>query len=187
MNGTVAASGAKSPVAVVLLGGLVVGILDIADAITFWWFRAGVTPIHIFQSVATGLLGREAAASGGLASALLGAVLHFAIATSVVAACYFLGRTIPFIRQQPLMAGAIYGLGVFLVMYGVVMPLSRVGSPRWELGVPLVNNVLIHIFGVGMPSALFARRALISGSTAALAPSPEQHTSPGRTGPNGSA
>ena len=160
MSSAVSAREPRSPVQVVLLGGLVVGILDITDAITFWWFRAGLTPIRIFQSVAAGLLGREAAASGGLATALLGAVLHFSIALSVVTMCYFLGRRIPLIRQQPVLAGAIYGIGVFLFMYGVVMPLSRVGTPRWVLGVPMVNNVLIHILGVGIPSALFARRGL---------------------------
>lgn len=152
----------RGPLQVVLLGGLVVGILDITDAIIFWWVRAGLTPIRIFQGVAAGLLGREAAASGGLATALLGAALHFSIALSAVTVCYLLGRRIPLIRQQPVLAGAIYGIGVFLFMYGVVMPLSQVGSPRWELSVPLLNNVLIHILGVGIPSALFARRGLAS-------------------------
>ena len=162
MSGAVSAPGPRRPVQVVLLGGLVVGILDIADAIIFWGFRAGLTPIRIFQSVAAGLLGRDAAASGGLATALLGALLHFSIALSVVTVCYFLGRWIPLIRQRPVLAGAIYGVGVFLFMYGIVMPLSRAGSPRWALGVPMINNVLIHIVGVGIPSALFARRGLTS-------------------------
>ena len=159
----------RSAVQVVLLGGLVVGILDITDATTFWWFRAGLTPIQIFQSVAAGLLGREASAAGGVATALLGAMLHFSIALSVVTVCYFLSRRVPLIRRQPVLAGTIYGIGVFLFMYGVVMPLSRVGAPRWALGAPLINNVLIHILGVGIPSALFARKAAAAEAVAPAA------------------
>ena len=159
MTNALSAHEPRSPAGVLLLGGLVVGVLDITDAITFWWFRAGLSPIRIFQSVATGLIGRDAAVSGGLATAFLGAVLHFSIALSVVTVCYVLGRSFPFMRQRPVLAGAIYGVGVFLFMYGVVMPLSRIGSPRWVLGAPMVNNLLIHILGVGIPSALFARRA----------------------------
>ena len=169
MSSAVPARGPRSRVQVVLLGGLVVGILDISDAIIFWWFRAGLTPMRIFQSVATGLLGREAAVAGGLATALLGAVLHFSIALSVVTVCYFLSRRVPLIRQQPVLAGTIYGIGVFLFMYGVVMPLSRVGAPRWALGAPLINNVLIHILGVGIPSALFARKAAAAEAAAPAA------------------
>jgi len=94
MNSTASARALQSSVQIVLLGGLAVGVLDITDAMLFWWFRAGLTPVRIVQSVAAGLIGREAAASGGLASAVLGAVLHFSIALSVMTVCYFLARRI---------------------------------------------------------------------------------------------
>ena len=58
-----------------LYGTLVVGALDLIDAIVFFGLR-GVRPIRTFQSIAAGLLGR-AAFQGGLATALLGAFLHF--------------------------------------------------------------------------------------------------------------
>jgi len=153
----------RGPLLTLLLGGLAVGILDITDAMVFWWFRLGLTPIRILQSVAAGLFGRDAAIAGGVQTAFIGMVIHFTIALSVVTACYFLGRRIPLVRERPVLAGAIYGVGVFLFMYGVVMPLSRAGAPRWALSVPMLNNVLIHIFGVGILSALFAKRALAAG------------------------
>jgi hypothetical protein len=60
-----------------LVGGmLLVGSLDITYATLFWTFR-GVGPIRVLQSVAAGLIGREATVSGGTKTALLGLALHF--------------------------------------------------------------------------------------------------------------
>src|SRR6266481_3383635 len=58
----------------IVYGTIVVGTLDILDAIIFFG-SLGIKPIRIFHSIASGLLGREAAFSLGLKSALLGAFL----------------------------------------------------------------------------------------------------------------
>lgn len=55
----------------IVYGGLAVGVLDALDAVIFFGIRNGVKPIRIFQSIASGLLGR-ASFSGGLKTALLG-------------------------------------------------------------------------------------------------------------------
>ena len=65
----------------------------------------------------------------------------------------------PVLASRPILCGAIYGLGVLAFMNLVVLPLSAVGFPHWALPVA-VNQVLIHIFGVGIVSALFARATL---------------------------
>jgi hypothetical protein len=49
----------------ILLGGLAVGVQDILDAITFSAIRSGTPPARVLQSVAAGLLGRDAAFGGG--------------------------------------------------------------------------------------------------------------------------
>ena len=57
--------------------------------------------------------------------------------------------------------GALYGLCVYAVMYLVVLPLSANGAiPFTWPG--FVNNSLIHMLGIGMPSVYFARRAVVS-------------------------
>ena len=71
-----------SPGRAILYGTIVVGSLDAIDAIVFFGLR-GVRPIRIFHSIAAGLLGRSAF-QGGLATALLGAFLHFFIALTIV-------------------------------------------------------------------------------------------------------
>src|SRR5262249_19054274 len=85
-----AGSGSRALKAI-LAGGLIGGAFDITYACTVWWFR-GVTPIRVGQSVASGLLGRDAAVAGGVPVGLLGFVLHFSIAI-VMAAVYYAAAT----------------------------------------------------------------------------------------------
>jgi hypothetical protein len=66
---------------------LVVGVLDATDGVVFLGLH-GQNPIQVLQYIASSLLGTRAF-SGGLASAGLGLVLHFAIAL-VVATIYIL-------------------------------------------------------------------------------------------------
>jgi len=140
----------------ILLGGLVVGVLDIADAWIFFGLR-GVNPIRILQSIASGLLGREAFA-GGWQTAALGLALHFFIATTVVAAFVVASRHMRWLIRVPLITGPLYGVGVWLVMNFVVLPLSAAGGPTFRSAV-VINGLLIHMLGVGLPSALAARAA----------------------------
>ncbi len=140
------------------LGGLVVGTLDILDAFVFFGLR-GVPPTTIAQSIASGLLGR-AAYQGGTPTAALGLLLHFGIAFTIVCVYYAATRWVPALARKPLVFGPLYGLVVYGVMNYVVLPLSAaaVGSGPKPLPV-LVNGLLIHMVGVGLPAALFGARA----------------------------
>ena len=136
---------------------LTVGILDAADAIIFFGLRSGVRPIRIFQSIAAGLLGR-ASFSGGLRTALLGVALHFFIAFAIVAVFFAASRRLSGLRQWPVASGLLYGIAVYLFMNLVVLPLSAAGRPTFVWSVVL-NDILIHMLGVGLPTALFASRS----------------------------
>ena len=137
-------------------GGLVVGVLDIADAFIFFGLR-GARPVRILQSIAAGLLGRQSFA-GGWQTAALGLALHFFIATTIVAVFVLASRRLPVLVRAPVVTGLTYGVAAWLVMNFVVLPLSAAGQPtfRWPI---VTNGILIHMFGVGLPSALFARAA----------------------------
>jgi hypothetical protein len=145
-----------TPVRALTLGTLTVGVLDAIDAIVFFGVR-GATPTRVLQSIASGLLGR-AAFSGGAATAALGAVLHFFIAFVIVATYYLASRRFPFLTRNVLITGPLYGLIVYGVMTLIVVPLSAAGGGLPSMPV-LVNGLLIHAFGVGLPSAMFARAA----------------------------
>jgi hypothetical protein len=149
-----------TPARAIGLGGLVVGTLDILDAFVFFWLRSGVRPARILHSISAGLLGREAAIAGGAATAALGLALHFLIAFTVVAAAVLAAVRVPALARRPLVTGPLYGLAVYAVMNYIVIPLSAApgggGVPAWPV---LLNGLLIHVFGVGIPAMWFARAA----------------------------
>jgi hypothetical protein len=136
-----------------LLGTLAVGVLDLADALVFFGLR-GAQPIRILQSIAAGTLGREAF-TGGAATAALGVGLHFTVAAIIVAVYMGVASRVGLLARRPFVFGPAYGVVAYLVMNWVVVPLSAT-SPGARSGPVLVNGLLIHILGVGLPAALAA-------------------------------
>jgi hypothetical protein len=142
---------------VILLGGLIAGTLDLTTAFVVSWLRAGVSPVRVMQSVASGLLGASAY-TGGASAAVLGVVLHFFIATVWTAVFYFASRSLRFLTERAIVAGLLYGFAVYVFMNFVVIPLSAV--PR-RAAPPLSGRViglLVIMFCVGLPIALIVRR-----------------------------
>ena len=142
----------------ILYGTLVVGTLDALDAILFFGLRSGAQPIRIFQGIASGLLG-PAARQGGLPAAAMGVALHYFIAFGIVATYVLVSRRVTLLTRHPVVCGMLYGLVVYGVMNLVVIPLSKIGGPTMPPAAVLANGVLIHLFGVGLPAAFFARAA----------------------------
>jgi hypothetical protein len=142
----------------VLAGGLLAGTFDIVYACVFWALKRDVSPERIFQSVASGLLG-EASFSGGWPTAALGLGLHFLIATTMSVTYYAAARRRPALWRHPLPYGLAYGLGLYVVMNRVVVPLSAAGAgskdPLW-VGL----SVAVHALLIGVPIALCTRRAV---------------------------
>jgi hypothetical protein len=138
----------------IIYGWLVVGTLDITDAIVVSLVRGG-TPVRMLRGIASGLLGR-ASFDGGIPTAVLGLCIHFFIAFVVVSTYYLASRRITVLTRYPLICGPIYGLLVYAVMYRVVMPLSAIGVAGQFVWPRSLNDLAIHAFGVGLPSAWFA-------------------------------
>ncbi len=143
-------------VSVILRGGLIAGTLDIAYACVFWYLKAKVAPVRIFQSVAAGLLG-PASFKGGIETAALGLGLHFLIALSFAVVYVVAARQWEQMRDRPWVFGAMAGLLLYTFMNYVVLPLSAAAPPSKD---PLwiVLSVLVHVVFVGIPVALCARR-----------------------------
>lgn len=146
-----------------LAGGLVAGSLDLLYAGTAYG-AIGVEPMRILQSIASGWLGRRAY-SGGLGTALLGFTTHMTI-TCVAAAFYVAaaGR-LAMLNKFPIRYGLAYGLAIFVAMNYVVVPLSAavVVPPRGQF---LWMGLLVHMYGIGVPIAVFARCAAVTGNDA---------------------
>lgn len=140
-----------------IAGGIVVGSLDITYAILFWSFR-GVTPTRVFQSVAAGALGRDSF-NLGMKSALLGAALHYFIAFSIVIVYYIASKWLPLLTEHAVICGIVYGILVYIVMNYVVIPLSNAARPKTFNLLWVSCSVIVHMFLIGLPAALFARTA----------------------------
>jgi hypothetical protein len=142
----------------ILYGTLVVGTLDAIDALVFFGLRSGATPVRIFQGIAGGWLGR-ATYSGGLRTAALGVATHYGIAFGIVVTYFVVSRRVRLLTRHPIPCGVVYGLLAWLFMNRVVIPLSAIGTASWPVLPVLANGLLIHVFGVGLPSAVFAALA----------------------------
>ena len=145
---------------------LLVGTLDITYAIAFSYFRSGTSPQRLLQSVAVGAVGRDAAFSGGTATAVAGLLFHFFIAFTITAIFFAAASRLRWLVRHPAIWGPLYGIGVYLVMNFVVIPLSRIGPRPLAAPIVLVTGVLVHMFLIGAPIAFGARRAVLeTGST----------------------
>lgn len=139
-------------------GGLLIAVGDALFAIAVWfeWNAKGLT--QVFQSIAVGVLGK-ASYEGGTATALLGVGLHVGMAIAFVAICIALSFRFRLLVEKPVAAGLLYGVGLYVAMNFVVMPLSRVdASPSFKHLDTMAMSVVAHmVFGV--VCTLFARRA----------------------------
>jgi len=143
----------------VLLATAVVAAADLADAIIVW---VGVfqrsTVERILQSIAGGLLG-PATYRGGTATALLGLGLHILVAFGWSLVFFVLFqrwarlRAWMATRRGAVLVGLAYGAAVWLLMDGVVLPLSR--ARVTPLSAPWFwIQLATHPFVVGLPIAL---------------------------------
>jgi len=153
---------------VIVAGGLVAGVLDALDAVIAFKLVLGIDPMPIYQFVASGAFG-PSAFSGGLATALLGLVIHFVIAFSAAAVFTLASVRWRALIARPAVTGAAFGILVYLVMNHVVIPLSKIPASAFSL--PLVlNGVIGHALLVGLPIAVAARRAFDNANAPAARP-----------------
>lgn len=148
--GSVSANGRAFPAIVV--GGMIVGVLDLAYAIVVYSPRK---PILVPQTIASGVLGAKAY-HGGAETAALGVVLHFVIALGAAAVYYFASRKMPVLMDRAVACGLVYGALVYFFMHLVVLPLSA--APHGAM--PVIYKVcefVEHWFCVGLPIALSVR------------------------------
>jgi hypothetical protein len=149
-----AAGGGSQAGAAIFWAGALAGTLDISSAFVIGATR-GASPVRVLQSVASGLLGREAY-QGGWATAALGLCCHFLIAYGAATAYFMASRRLRPLIERAALWGVIYGVAVYLFMNLVVLPLSA-ASPRYTVsGVAI--QVAVHMTCVGLPIALAVRR-----------------------------
>lgn len=140
-----------------LAGGLIGGAFDLSYACIVVFALRGLGPERVFQSVASGWLGK-AAFDGGWPAALLGFVSHFFIVCVAALIYVMASRRIDVLARRPIVCGALYGAAIYFTMNYVIVPLSN-ATLRHTFNLLMVLELLVHMFLVGVIIALFARRA----------------------------
>ena len=145
-------SAVPRPYPAILVGGLIVGVLDLLYAILVY---SPQKPILIPQTIASGLLGAKSY-SGGALTASLGVVLHFVIALGAAAVYYFASRKMLILVDRAVLMGLIYGALAYLFMHVIVLPFSAVPKAQMPL-IYQAAEFVEHWFCVGLPIALSVR------------------------------
>ena len=150
-------SPASRSLTAILLAGAIAATCDMIFACTFNGIRSGVSPERVMQFIASGWVGLDAARAGGLATAALGFISHYGILI-VAAALYFVPLTrSQWMRSNPVVAGALYGVCIYAFMHLVVLPLSNAPAlkPNW---VGMSADFSMHVLVIGPAIALALRK-----------------------------
>ena len=139
----------------ILAAAAIAGTLDIAAAMILT-LVAGGTVANLLRSVASGPL--PDAKHWGAGGAALGLAVHFALIAVMAAIFVLAADRIAALKRKPLLWGALYGLGIWIVMYFLVLP-ARFGAPLPHDAVQIAVQFFCHVALVGVPIALVARRA----------------------------
>lgn len=140
-----------------LLGGYTVAAFDVTAAIA-WWTPQGVSASRILQSFAAWVLG-PAAYTGGIASALLGAVLYGHLMWGVVALYNRLAKRHPVLLRRSLPCGAIYGAIAYVFIFHFMAPLLSGRTVDYSQVGWIATCLIVFMTLVGIPCALFSRAA----------------------------
>jgi hypothetical protein len=144
-----------NPAKAISIAGLTCGVMDISAALIVYGLM-GSKPFRLLQGIAGGILGPRTF-SGGISTALLGLTLHFVIAFGAAAVFFFASRVMPFLLNQAVLSGVLYGIAIYFFMNRVVVQLSAATKFPFSIKMMLIG-VIIHIFCVGLPISLTIRR-----------------------------
>ena len=102
--------------------------------------------------VASGPFG-NAMLSGGMPAVWIGTAVHYAIMIVMVAVFVYAAHRLQWLVAHPMLAGTLYGLGLYFVMYCIVLPARWPGLypelDAWSLGTALFGEIAC----VGIPLA----------------------------------
>jgi hypothetical protein len=146
-----------SPLRGILTGTIIAGVLDatfavIVDVIILRAFSL----LGVLQWIASGAIG-SAAFNGGLATAALGVVIHFALAAFFATTYWIASLRIGALRTHAVPIGLAYGAAIWIVMDLIVLPNSGVPKAAFD---PVVFTAFLldHAVFVGLPIALAIKR-----------------------------
>jgi hypothetical protein len=126
------------------------------DAIAALLISYKVSPVVIFQFIASGWFGK-AAFSGGTAMVLWGILFHYIIASAFSIVLFLLYPAFIKIIKNKFVAAILFGLIIWAIMNLAVLPLTHI--PKRTGGIKptsLIEGIAALIVAIGIPVAIIA-------------------------------
>jgi hypothetical protein len=140
-----------------IIATLLAGTLDLLSAFVFAGL-AGMAPLGVLAFVASGPFSNAPTPTAGWA--IVGVLVHFAIMACMVTAFMMAAPRLPILLRQPVIAGLLYGLLLWGIMYWIVRPLRWPEMPMPHTAKGISEQLFSHCILVGLPIAWIARRML---------------------------
>lgn len=153
----------KSYLRAVLVAGTFAAVVETVPVLTVQ-NALGVPPQRVFQAIACGLAGRSAFV-GGARTAWLDAFLHLLI--SWIAGGVFVAAAVRWSQaaRRALLSGTILGVGCYVTMSYVVVPLSAVAFPLTRELKMMAMSLVVHVVAFGLSVAALTRILLLKEVT----------------------
>jgi hypothetical protein len=141
-----------------VIGGIITGLLHIIVQVGIVFGLIVKSPfISSLQYLVSGAMG-NAAFTGGLTTALLGLILELIMTIIIAGVFIFSADRISLLRRHIIVSSLLYGVGVFIVMNFIVLPLSAAPAlpapPMWLF----IEIILEHILLIGLPLGILLQR-----------------------------
>jgi hypothetical protein len=133
----------------------IAGTLDILAAVFLTLYYGKRTVEQMLAGVGSGPY--PPAAAMGSAGAAIGLVTHYVLMAIMAAVFVLAADRMPALKRQPQLWGLLYGLATYVVMNLIVVHL-RFDTPLPPPTPAIVTQLFCHIFLVGIPIALVARK-----------------------------
>jgi hypothetical protein len=141
----------------IVLGGLIIFVIQLIHQWIVVTLIQGTPFTLVWQYIASGVLGM-AAFEGGLATALLGLFLHLIISLGIAAIFILSVDRLPLLRRNLIAGSLLYGLVVFIVMNLIITPISAAPPLPAPTTPWLIEAILEHVLGIGLPLGIIMRR-----------------------------
>jgi len=142
----------------IVSGGVIIGTLHLVIENFLVFSLLYKTPfITVLQYIASGALG-DAAFAGGLATALLGVIIHYLISFVIAGVFILSAARIPLLRRNLIVGSLLFGFGAFVVMNFIVIPLSATPVLPPPTLFQFIETIIDHALTIGLPLGIIVRR-----------------------------
>jgi uncharacterized membrane protein YagU involved in acid resistance len=136
----------------ILWSGLIAGLLDSLAGVIVYYIWFDLNPFQVLQFIASGIYG-PSAINGGVWFIVVGLFFHFVIAYTVAIIYFYAFPKIDFLRNNKILSGLLFGLGIWLVMNLAILPYTNIPKSPFDAGLATVG-IIWHMLLVGLPIAL---------------------------------